>query len=401
MKVLFTFGGMPHYLIAFLNKIQQSGYDVVAVIPDKDGKTIGKGVKQEFSNIQFKLVQTPEYIAYYRKPFLKNFHEIIKNEKPDITITLWPYILGFVFYPRLLFMAARKKFKLVFREIPFMTAPFDNPINYYKKNPIYDENLKYQKTSGLFFYIQVYFLVIIRKIYYSISKGTINYTPLAYEIQPSYGVKKENIFVTHNSPNTDKIFQVKEQIVKEGINKKPQRIIHIGRLVKWKKVDLLFHSFKKVLQIFPDAELVIVGNGPEFDALKNLAEELQISNSIYWAGAVYDYSSIGKLLLSSDVYVLAGMGGLSINEAMAFEKPIICSVCDGTEKVLVRDGINGLFFKENDANDLAEKLIHLFNNPALIDQMGKNSFQIIKEEINIKTVVDNFTRAFDYFYKLK
>jgi len=58
---------------------------------------------------------------------------------------------------------------------------------------------------------------------------------------------------------------------------------------------------------------------------------------------------------ASSVYVLAGMGGLSINDAMAYGLPVICSVCDGTERDLVTHHGNGLFFRENNVVDLSVK----------------------------------------------
>jgi glycosyltransferase involved in cell wall biosynthesis len=396
MKVLFTFGGMPHYLIALLNKINDSvKYDVIAVIPEKQGKTIGEGVKQEFKNIKFKLIQTSEYSAYYKKPFLKNLKRIIKTEKPQIIITLWPYVLGFIFYPRLIFAIKRSKIKFIFREIPFNTAPFNNPFKYYKTNPIFNENMVYQKTSGISFYANILFITILRKIFYSFSDATINYTPLAYEIQPSYGIKKENIYITHNSPDTDEIFKVKTELKQLNIQKVNHRIIHIGRLVKWKRVDLLLEAVAKVKAEYLDINLVIVGSGPETESLKKYAEILNITENIEWAGGVYDYPTIGKLLLSSEIYVLAGMGGLSINEAMAFGNPIICSVCDGTEKTLVREGENGTYFESGNSEDLALKIKELFSNPNKLENMGEKSEQIIREEININTVVTNFIIAFD------
>ena len=45
MKVLYTFGGMPHYLNAMLNKLQAKGVDIVVVTPQKGNASIGKGVK--------------------------------------------------------------------------------------------------------------------------------------------------------------------------------------------------------------------------------------------------------------------------------------------------------------------------------------------------------------------
>ena len=45
MKVLFTFGGIPHYLNAMLNRLQAKGIEITVVSPQKGNTTIGKGVK--------------------------------------------------------------------------------------------------------------------------------------------------------------------------------------------------------------------------------------------------------------------------------------------------------------------------------------------------------------------
>ena len=45
MKVLFTFGGIPHYLSSMLNKLCEKGVEIVVVTPQKGNATIGKGVK--------------------------------------------------------------------------------------------------------------------------------------------------------------------------------------------------------------------------------------------------------------------------------------------------------------------------------------------------------------------
>jgi glycosyltransferase involved in cell wall biosynthesis len=88
------------------------------------------------------------------------------------------------------------------------------------------------------------------------------------------------------------------------------------------------------------------------------------------------------------------MGGLSINEAMLFGKPVICSVCDGTEKKLVRDGFNGYFFENGNLISLKEKISLLLSDKNKIDEFGKNSVSIIKDEVNIHTVVAGYLNAF-------
>jgi glycosyltransferase involved in cell wall biosynthesis len=89
------------------------------------------------------------------------------------------------------------------------------------------------------------------------------------------------------------------------------------------------------------------------------------------------------------------MGGLSINEAMCFELPVVCSVCDGTEKHLVRDGWNGLFFREGDASDLTEKIRVLLASREMRERMGRNSLRIIRDEMNIHTVIRCYLQCFN------
>ncbi|MDP4267839.1 MAG: glycosyltransferase [Bacteroidota bacterium] len=396
MKVLFTFGGLPHYLIPLLNKINATeGFEVVVVIPKGQSKTIGKGVKQDNKGIEFKVIHTDEYITYYRKPFLKNLKFILKEENPDIFITLWPYILGFVFYPSLLYFIKRSKIKFILREIPFCVPKQNEAFSYYKAHPIYDENLKFEKNRGMFFILKTSLLTFIRKRYYNFIDGSINYTNSAVEIQSSYGLKKDRIFVTYNSPDTDTLLMVKEEAKKEALLMKPckYRIIHVGRLVPWKRVDLLIRSVAIVKDKYTETELLIIGNGPQKNDLLQLSTNLNINSSVIFVDGVYDSKLLVKYMMESTIYILAGMGGLSINEAMVVGKPIICSVCDGTEKDLVRENYNGLYFKEGDEISLAEKIKYLFDNPQIIEKMGRNSEKIIFEEININTVKQNFIDA--------
>jgi glycosyltransferase involved in cell wall biosynthesis len=144
----------------------------------------------------------------------------------------------------------------------------------------------------------------------------VDYTEEAFEIFGSYGVPKEKIFIIYNSPDTDLILAEKAKI--EGINtvlpENPLRLLHVGRLVEWKRVDMLMDVFNRLLKDFPTAELVIIGTGPEEQNLKNQAQLLGIEHRVIFTGGVYEMTTLGQYFNASLVYVLAGMGGLSIGE---------------------------------------------------------------------------------------
>lgn len=394
MKVLFTFGGMPHYLNAMLNKLQAKGVDVVVITPQKGNVIIGKGVKMVESGA-YKHLTSPEKKMRYGKTAYPQLPEIVRKEQPDILVMGWPYFLQLFFQPELRKAIKDCDTKTVIREIPFQTPPYGKIREFFKEHPMYDENMCLQST-GYGFYIRQWITAHIRKYCYSKVAGTLNYSTAAYDILPSYGVKKEKIHVTYNSTDTEALLREKENVAAAPaiLPSNPRRILHIGRLVKWKRVDLLIDALPKVLMQFPDAELVIVGDGPELENLKQQTERLNLSNRVRFVGSIYKPEELGAYMNESAVYVLAGMGGLSINDAMTYGMPVICSVCDSTERDLVTDGVNGFFFKEGNADSLAEKITTLFASPELCEKMKKESQRIILEEINIHTVSQRYLDAF-------
>lgn len=399
MKVLYTFGGMPHYLNAMLNKLQAKGVDIVVITPQKGNASIGKGVKMVESG-SYKRLTSPEKKMFYGKTAYPQLPEIIRKEQPDILVMGWPYFLQLFFQPELRKAVKSCGTKIVIREIPFQTPPYGKIRAFFEAQPMYDENMRLQST-GMSFYIKQWLTARIRKYCYSKVAGTLNYSTAAYDILPSYGVEKEKIHVTYNSTDTEALLREKEnvQTAPSILPPNPRRILHIGRLVKWKRVDLLIEALPKVIAQFPDTELVIVGDGPELENLKQQAEQLNLSSYIRFAGSVYKPEVLGAYMNESAVYVLAGMGGLSINDAMTYGMPVICSVCDSTERDLVTDGKNGFFFKAGDANSLAEKITTLFSSPELCEKMRKESQRIILEEINIDTVSQRYLDAFKAFMR--
>lgn len=411
MKVLFTFGGMPHYLNAMLEKLQTKGADITVVSPQKGNATIGKGVKMVEEGA-YRHLNTQEKKMYYGKSGFPALPGIIADERPDIVVLGWPYFLQVFFQPSLRRALKRCDARLVIREIPFQTPPYGQIRDYFRQHPMYDEGMRLLST-GKAFYLRQWLTARIRKYCYARVAGTLNYSTAAYDILPSYGVKREQIHVTYNSTDTEALWREKAAVLAAPALLPPseRRLLHIGRLVKWKRVDLLIETFARTLTQYPDAELVIVGNGPELDNLKKQAASLGLPlrskeengvdgrGCVRFIGAVYDPKELGAYMNEATVYVLAGMGGLSINDAMTYALPVVCSVCDSTERDLVTDGRNGLFFRDGDADSLTEKILQLLASPQECRRMGQESERIIREQINIDTVSERYLKAFADFLR--
>ncbi len=399
MKILFTFGGLPHYYNLVLNRLNRiEGQEIVVIAPKSGGKTVGSGVHQTLDGIEFKVHFLEEYKTLWGKPFFKNFIETIEAERPDVIVTIWPYILAFVYNPMLLWKIRSMGIKLILKEIPFNIPKFKEALDFYANGGVASETMQTNlKPNSLAFKLKYTLLKYTYKRAFNLVDAHVDYTEEAYEVFGSYGVPKEKIFIIYNSPDTDLILADKAKI--EGVNtvlpENPLRLLHVGRLVKWKRVDMLIEVFSKLLVQFPTAVLVVVGTGPEEQNLKQQAIDLGIEKQVVFTGGVYKMTELGQYFNASLVYVLAGMGGLSINDAMCFDKPIVCAVADGTEKKLVRDGYNGFIFEDGNADDLFKKLAVLLSDPAKTRQMGLNSGQIIRDEVNIHVVIKNYQRAFE------
>lgn len=405
MKVTFLFSGLPHYLIALLNRlVSKHGIDVSLIIPREKGMSLGEGIKLggEAKEYQFSIHYLDEFRGRLNKPYFKDLHLSLQEIDPDILVLGWPYIINYYFDSKARLIVKNLNISLVYREIPFMVAPKNRAMKYYRKHPVLNENLEVDNPVGLKFYPWAFGLNQMRRKYYKLVDATLIYASHGYEIQESFGISREKIFLTHNSPDTDVIALTRRRLEEQGpgpVN--PKRILHLGRLVKWKRVDLLIEAVAKLYTKHEDIELHIIGAGPEEQNLKKLARLKAPEHSIKFLGSIYDPESLATEIMTSSIYVLAGMGGLSINEAMAYGKAVICSKCDGTEKDLVTDGENGFFFQEGDAMDLASKIELLLNDPAKCQLMGANALSVIDQKINLETVTQGFMNCFDYLMQGK
>lgn len=437
MKILFIGTGLTHYYNQTLNRLnQQPGVEIINLVDSAGQGQVGNSVFQTEEGVSFKIVSLKEitvkkYSAYSYKSFV-GLAKLLENLRPDILVFSESYLKNYLYDKKIRKFIKENGVKVIMRDIPFRTDKYaeakdkilrgelDNSYtpfiiqfilrvsNKLKLNKIFNLGENILKITGL---NNLYKKFIIRKVLLkrleikkqilNLADAHVNYVEEAVEIFGSYGVPKEKIFITYNSPDTDILFAIRRKIEAESPILPPaqHRILHLSRLIPWKRVDMLIEAVKNLKTDFPDTELLIIGSGPEENNLKEQSKKLGVEESVKFLGGIYDQEVLGKYIMSSNIYVLAGMGGLSINDAMSFGLPVICSVCDGTEKKLVYNGLNGLYFKEGDVLDLTEKIKTLFKNPDLMKKMGEDSTKIIKEKINIQTVITGYLKAFNYVIK--
>jgi glycosyltransferase involved in cell wall biosynthesis len=406
MKVLYIGNGLTHYYNLVLSKLNsEPGVELVVVAPSRSSACIGHGVYQTRDGINFKVIELSETRRFHLYTTFIGLSRVLLQERPDVVIVIESYVRAFLFDAPVVASMKLIRAGLILKSIPFRHSTYQEAfINAesatgFASLPSFVNSIL-QKLCLLQLAKRLMLSVNQRAL--CLPDAHVNYVE-AYEYWKSYGIPKEKIFITRNSPDTDRLFATRKEIEAEPriLPHNPYRLLHVGRLVEWKRVDMLLRAIFRIRERFPDLELLIIGNGPKEESLKKLADELQLGASVRFLGGIYDQRLLGQYYQASSLYVLAGMGGLSINEAMSFSLPILCSVCDGTEKVLVREGINGRYFLDGDEDDLVDKITWFFDRSEELKNMGLCSEVIIRRDVNIRTVINGYVDALRYVVQRK
>ncbi len=150
-----------------------------------------------------------------------------------------------------------------------------------------------------------------------------------------------------------------------GIAKTDLLISTIGRLGKEKSFDLLIKSMALIVKETPNAKLMIIGNGPERDALEKLTDQLRLRSHIIFTGYV-ERQTVLDMLHGSDLFAFPSQSetqGLVVLEALGMGTPVVAVKALGPAEIL-SDEQGGLLC-EATPEDMARKLQILIQNPAL------------------------------------
>jgi len=210
----------------------------------------------------------------------------------------------------------------------------------------------------------------------------IAYSQRGADEYAALGFPCEKIFIAHNSVS---------RMPASAPDRRPQTvdrftILFVGRLQARKRVDSLL---KACAQLEPKPDLVIIGDGPEREALQSLAKE--IYPSAEFLGARHG-TELKPYFAEADLFVLPGTGGLAIQEAMSYGLPVIVAQGDGTQDDLVRTG-NGWQIPPDNFGALVSTMKDALSDVARLRRMGEESYRIVKEEINIEKMVEAFVTA--------
>ncbi len=168
----------------------------------------------------------------------------------------------------------------------------------------------------------------------------------------------------------------------------------VARLDPVKDLRTLIEAVVRAADRVPALQLVLVGSGPEEDALKRAARELGAGDHVRFFG----YSSqVRTLLPGFDIYANSSVSegiSLTILEAMAAGLPVIATAVGGTPEV-VTEGVTGRLVGARAAAELAIALADLASSPAERQALGQAARARVESAFTIDRMVDDYAREYE------
>lgn len=181
-------------------------------------------------------------------------------------------------------------------------------------------------------------------------------------------IDKDKVFVAHNTVGIESY----DKNLKESRN----RVLFVGTLYKEKKVYELIDAYLKAKEessVDKFLCLDIVGDGYEYEKIRNLISDKNVANSIVLHGSIYDEDKLAKLFSKAILCVSPDQAGLSVLKSMGYGVPFVTrkNAITGGERLNILDQQNGILYDSQE--ELVLTLLDAFKRPEKYLKLGENA----------------------------
>ncbi|OEK07759.1 hypothetical protein A8C32_14805 [Flavivirga aquatica] len=178
-------------------------------------------------------------------------------------------------------------------------------------------------------------------------------------------------------------------------NKNTISILCVSSLLKIKNIQILIDCLIILLKKkYTNIEFLIAGDGPERKELEKQIHEKGLTNNFTLLG---HKKNIGDLHKTTNIFVhpcyIEGFG-IAVAEAMLEGKPIIVSNT-GALPELIKDKNTGLLVNPFDAEQWANAIIKLIEQPDYAKKLASNAKQYAEKEFSVKRFVDDYNKLYE------
>ncbi len=171
-------------------------------------------------------------------------------------------------------------------------------------------------------------------------------------------------------------------------------ILAVAVLRPPKGIDRLIRALPTICETIDDAQLLIVGDGPERGRLEQLATDIGIRDRVTFTGQRAD---VPDLMSIADVFVLPTLDDAQptvVMEAMASRLPVIASRVGGIPD-MIADGVDGLLVPPDDVAALEAAVSSILSDPARQADVAAAGRATVEEKFSLDRQVERLTGLYE------
>jgi len=173
-------------------------------------------------------------------------------------------------------------------------------------------------------------------------------------------------------------------------------VLAVGSLILRKGYDVLIRAIRITRDAGQDVKLVIIGSGPEREALIELSRTLGVDDLVRFAGEVR-HDDIGSYYSAASFFVHSAREeaqGLVLLEAMSRGKAVVATRVNGIPE-LVRHEETGLLVDSDNPGSLAAAMIRVCKDPALCFLWGERGRVLVERDHSWSGLTDQYLNAYE------
>jgi len=183
------------------------------------------------------------------------------------------------------------------------------------------------------------------------------------------GIPAENITIIPNGVDTEFYHPSPE-----GDRFPEPTLLYLGRLKRYKRIDLIIHALARLREEGTEARLIIAGKGDAEPALRELIGELGLDERVEMPGFVSEEEKRGYFQRSWVHLLTSPKEGWGITniEAAASGTPTVASDSPGLRDSVV-DGQTGFLVPHGDIDALTQKIRVMIEDRPLRERLGRGA----------------------------
>lgn len=334
-----------------------------------------------------------------KKLSTKNKFQNISKKLPEIIFELLEIFYNFIAFRKVKDEFKYKKYDFIYERYAFLTwvgmrysqknkVPFLLEVNFTSYTPLV------RKRSKVLLILARY----IEKRVFDNAHAIFVVSSFLRDQLISMGVPKEKIVFTPNAVDENVFgydYDVTDIREKYKLN---QKIVvgYVGGFYCWHGLDLLLKAIKIIERKRKNISLLLIGEGPEKERLRELYKEIKLTSELIFPGMI-EYEKLPYYIKALDICVLPDFNNygspVKIFEYMAMGKPVVAPRLGPLEDV-INDGKDGLLFEKGSIDKLAGCIEKILSDSSLYSKISNNAKGTIMRQHLWKHNVEKILKAY-------